>query len=90
MVTEGDVAAALGLFRKMAEERHWDARLRRIRVDDVMSRRVITVGPDETLAVCVRLMAEHEISGLPVVEAGRLVGIITKTDLIRAVKTLLK
>lgn len=84
IVTEGDVAHALGLFRKLSEAKHWDEKLRRIRVDDVMSREVITIDANETLGKCVKLMLEHDISGLPVLEAGRLVGILTKTDLIRA------
>ncbi|BBK36672.1 inosine-5'-monophosphate dehydrogenase [Allostella sp. ATCC 35155] len=42
----------------------------------------VTIGPDETLADALRLMAEHKISGFPVVEAGskRLVGILTNRD----------
>ena len=42
----------------------------------------VTIYPDETLADALRLMAEHRISGIPVVERGsqRLVGIITNRD----------
>ncbi|BBK31226.1 inosine-5'-monophosphate dehydrogenase [Stella humosa] len=42
----------------------------------------VTVGPDETLADALRLMADHKISGFPVVEPGskRLVGILTNRD----------
>ena len=42
----------------------------------------VTITPDETLADALRLMADHKISGIPVVEAGsgRLVGIVTNRD----------
>jgi len=42
----------------------------------------VTIHPDETLAEALRLMAEHRISGIPVVERGtkRLVGIVTNRD----------
>ncbi|MFN7973050.1 MAG: CBS domain-containing protein [Acidobacteriota bacterium] len=51
----------------------------------VMSRDVITVGPEMGLASVSQLMLDHGISGLPVVDAGgRLMGIVAKTDLVRA------
>jgi IMP dehydrogenase len=42
----------------------------------------VTIGPEETLADALRLMADHKISGFPVVEPGtkRLVGILTNRD----------
>ena len=42
----------------------------------------VTIHPDETLADALRLMADHRISGIPVVErgSGRLVGILTNRD----------
>src|SRR5579864_8735795 len=42
----------------------------------------VTIHPDETLADALRLMAEHKISGIPVVERGskKLVGIVTNRD----------
>src|ERR1700759_4462844 len=41
----------------------------------------VTIHPNETLADAFRLMAEHRISGIPVVEtSGRLVGILTNRD----------
>ena len=42
----------------------------------------VTIRPDETLADALRLMAEHRISGIPVVEQGsqKLVGIVTNRD----------
>lgn len=41
--------------------------------------------PTDTLGKVVRLLAEKNISGCPVVSAGRLVGVVTQTDIVRAV-----
>jgi len=53
--------------------------------EDVMEPELLTIEADEDAARAARLMLEHGISGLPVVEGGELVGIITKTDLARGV-----
>ncbi len=55
---------------------------------DVMSPVVVAVHPDAPLAQVVRLMIEHRVSGLPVLdEGGHAVGIITEGDLLRRVET---
>ena len=54
------------------------------RVEDIMTREVLTVTPDDFISRVWRLMSERKYAGLPVVDAkGRLVGIITQYDLIR-------
>ena len=51
---------------------------------DVMVRNVITVKPDDQVAEAVKLLAEHDISALPVVDDGNnVVGIISEADLLR-------
>lgn len=57
--------------------------LAKIKVSEVMERRVITVSPDVTLEEAARVGAEHRLGALPVVENGHLVGIITETDMFR-------
>ena len=55
-----------------------------MRVEDYMTRRVVTVTPDTPILVAAKLMLENHISGLPVVDASaRVVGIISETDLLR-------
>lgn len=88
IVTESDIAKALGMFRKVAEGKHWDEKMKKISVEDVMSKDVITLDENDTLADAVKIMFKNRISGLPVSEKGKLVGIITKTDLVKAVKDL--
>ncbi len=54
---------------------------RQHRVDQVMVREVITVPPDCPLEEAAMRMVAHKIGSLPVVQAERLVGIITETDI---------
>ena len=54
------------------------------KVRDVMTQPAICVAPDTPLAVVVRLMERHRVKRLPVVEHGRLVGLLTRADLLRA------
>lgn len=55
-----------------------------MQVKEIMAAEVITVSLDDTVERCARLMLEHEISGLPVLDSrGRLAGIVTEGDLIR-------
>ena len=55
----------------------------RVEIGDVMTRNVVTVGPDTDLNEVARTMLERKIGGLPVVEQGRLVGIITESDIFK-------
>jgi CBS domain-containing protein len=55
-----------------------------MQVADFMTRRVLTVTPDTPILAAARLMLEHKISGLPVVDApGHVVGIVSEQDLLR-------
>jgi CBS domain-containing protein len=50
---------------------------------DVMSSPVVTVDPDAPFKELVRLLVEHDVSGLPVIDSfGRLVGVVTEADLV--------
>jgi CBS domain-containing protein len=52
-------------------------------VSELMKSDVIAVEPGNTLADAVRMMISRHVSGLPVVEDGKLVGIVTQGDLLR-------
>jgi acetoin utilization protein AcuB len=56
-------------------------------VEEVMSFNVMTVQPDTPLEVAVNLLRRHRIGSLPVVENGKLVGIITRSDVLDFVLT---
>jgi acetoin utilization protein AcuB len=53
-------------------------------VEDVMSRTVVTLGPQALVADAARTMRRERIGAVPVVEAGRLVGILTRSDVLDA------
>ena len=57
-------------------------------VADVMTQKAITVTPETTIAEAARLLLQHRISGLPVVDhEGRVVGVFTEGDLLRRIET---
>lgn len=52
---------------------------------DIMASNPVTVKADEDVSVAVLLMIRNRISGLPVVKNSKLVGIITKADIVKAI-----
>ena len=54
-------------------------------VADIMTTEVVTVGPTTTVTECMELMTERRIRHLPVVDEGRLVGIVSIGDVVKAV-----
>ena len=55
-----------------------------LRVRDVMTAPVVTVAPEEDLATATRLMDEHGVTALPVVdEHGHVLGMVTETEVVR-------
>ncbi len=58
--------------------------LSKLTLKDVMRTPVITIGPDEPIEQAALTMETHRVSGLPVIEKGAVVGILTITDLLRA------
>ena len=57
--------------------------LAKLKVEEVMTRKVITVTEDTPLEEAARIMADNKIGGLPVMRDDRLVGIVTETDLFK-------
>jgi acetoin utilization protein AcuB len=58
--------------------------LARLTVASVMTAAVIIVSPERDAVAAARIMLEHKIGALPVVEGGSIVGIVTETDIVRA------
>jgi CBS domain-containing protein/uncharacterized membrane protein YuzA (DUF378 family) len=54
----------------------------RLRVREVMSAEPATVAPSTSVADAAKLLKQHDVGSLPVVEAGRLTGIVTDRDII--------
>lgn len=58
--------------------------LDRVTLREIMTKAVVTVTPDQSIPEAARLLVEHRIGALPVVEGDRLVGILTETDVLKA------
>jgi CBS domain-containing protein len=53
-------------------------------IKDIMSKEIISVSPDTSLYEAASIMEKHDVNRLPVIENGKLVGIIARADLIKA------
>ena len=83
IVTDRDVrqvAPAYPLFRDEDEIRRYTERLT---VTAAMTADPITIGPDVSLVEAAKLLGTYRITSLPVVDGGRLIGILTVTDILR-------
>jgi len=49
---------------------------------DVMTEKVVTIGPDEELEALAEIMVKQRVNPVPVVEGARLVGIVSRSDII--------
>lgn len=58
--------------------------LEQIKINGIMSERPVTVTPATTIEEAAQIMLERQIGGLPVVADGRVVGMITTSDIMRA------
>jgi len=103
MITTGDlivqesqvhVPTVISLFGAYLElpssHRRFEEDLRKAlggRVADVMHQEPVTVDAADTLETAATLMHDHDVSRLPVVGDGRLVGIVSRTDILRAILT---
>ena len=58
--------------------------LEQVKLNGIMTERPVTVTPATTIEEAAQIMLDRQISGLPVVADGRLVGIVTASDIMRA------
>ena len=56
-----------------------------LRARDAMQAHVLSVPPDMPIPELVDYLISHRVSGLPVIEKGKIVGIVSRSDLVRAV-----
>jgi acetoin utilization protein AcuB len=88
ILTDRDVRHA-AFVPALAKYIAWESRrLKFPRVRDVMTWSVVTTHPDATLGQAGLTMFQRRIGSLPVVEEGRLVGILTDSDVLRAMSAI--
>jgi acetoin utilization protein AcuB len=85
IVTLGDLRAAVASPEANLNIFEMAFHMERFTVRQIMTHQVVTVTPDTPIEVACELMLKHKIGGLPVVAAGRLVGILTESDIFRLV-----
>ena len=69
----GDLDEYKDAFRKFAA----------VTVDELMTKKVVTVGPEDEVGEAARLMLEEKLKTLPVVKFGRIVGIVSCHDILK-------
>lgn len=84
IVTLGDLRAAEPSDSNLLSKYELRDLLAKQTVDEIMTWEPITANPDMPIQQAARLMMMHRIAGLPVVENDQLVGIITESDIFRA------
>jgi acetoin utilization protein AcuB len=79
MVSERDLLRIAGTPDQLAEPGFLELTL-----GEIMAREVFTAGPDARVRDAARLMFQEAVGALPVVDDGELVGILTRSDILRA------
>ena len=90
IVTDRDVQGTLPSPLSAAAPEEYEALLETTSLAHIMTKDVITVAPDDLAAEAVETLLAGRIDGLPVLEDGRVVGIFTVRDALRAYLELLR
>ena len=88
LVTQRDLFKAAMSSTMGYGEKAQQAYLRSVRVKEIMTYPVVTISPDASVAAAAEMIITKGIGCRPVVDGTTLVGIITKTDLLRCLKAL--
>ena len=88
IVTQGDLFKAAMSSAMGYGEKAQQAYLQSVRVKEIMTYPVVTVSPDTSVAAAADMIINIGIGCLPVVDDHQLIGIVTKTDLLRCLRVL--
>ena len=88
MITSKDLMRAFIDFRKNVPEKYQKSQIKEVLVEDIMSSNPRYVSKEMSITEVSNIMMETGFNGLPVLEDGKLVGIITQTDILRLIEKL--
>jgi acetoin utilization protein AcuB len=81
VITDGKL---VGIITDRDIRKHWQ-KPQEAKIGAIMSEHPICVSPEDSVNEAVRMLLAHKIGGLPVIEKDQVIGIITTTDILRAV-----
>lgn len=85
IVTEGDINKISASHESDVRDYNMYHRVADLPLRDFMSRAVRTAAPDMLIMDVAQILLEQRIGGVPVVEGGRVIGMITESDLFRLI-----
>lgn len=85
IVTSGDLRRITGLSSILNDPSQDNFLWRHIPVENVMSRNPMTLESETPICEAARLLVESKIGGVPIVDQGKLVGIVTTSDLLSTI-----
>ena len=88
MLTSKDLMRAFIDFRKKVPEKYQKSQIKEVLVEFIMSSNPTVTSKDATISEVANVMIETGYNGLPVIDYGQVVGIITQTDILRLIEKL--
>ena len=85
MISDIDIAFALAEIKRsfpLGRQKH---QLDELLVNDAMRTPAISINYDKTVTDAAKLMMEHHVGSLPVIKNDKVVGIVTRTDLLKTI-----
>ena len=82
ILDEGKLVGIIA-FKDISRSLHSPGVIPEVPVEWIMARNPVTVNANQEIVEAVKLLIQHKIAGLPVMEEGKVVGIITETDILR-------